>query len=263
MKAQAKDTEVHGLVVSCTDIGERDRMLSLLTAEAGLISVFAGGAKQLKNRYMAATQPFCYGKYLLSYASGKYRLKEVDLEETFYELRTGLGEAALASYVCEVISYTGTEQPDDALLRLTLNTLYAISRKLYPLSHIKSAFEFQVSALLGFMPDVEACAYCGSTEGQFVLHIAKGHLVCDACRRGIAAQEAREEGEDIASICLMTDGVRQSIRYILHAPVNRLFSFRLTEEEDKMLLERAAEDYLAWHTDKRYQTLDFYKQVTD
>ncbi|MBQ4324624.1 MAG: DNA repair protein RecO [Clostridia bacterium] len=262
MKKQTKDTEVHGLVVSCTDIGERDRMLSLLTAEAGLISVFAGGAKQLKNRYMAATQPFCYGKYLLSASGGKYTLKEVDLEETFYELRTGLGEAALASYVCEVISYTGTEQPDDALLRLTLNTLYAISNKLYPLSHIKCAFELRLSCLLGFMPDVEGCAYCAKTDGEFVLHIAKGHLVCGECRGTLAAREAREEGEDNASICLISEGVRHSIRYIVNAPVNRLFSFRLTKEEDHMLLARAAEEYLAWHTDKHYQTLDFYKQVT-
>jgi DNA repair protein RecO (recombination protein O) len=254
--------EVHGIVVSVTDISERDRILSLLTAERGMISVYAAGARQLKNRYMAATQPFCYGKFLLAEQAGRFTIREAELEEIFYELRTDITRAALASYICEVIGYTGTEQPDTELLRLTLNTLYAVSRGLYPLPHIKAAFELRVAALLGFMPDVDACAFCGATEGEFILHIPQGHLICNACRDSLAAR-AEQDGEGAGQeIALLTDGVRAAIRYVLHAPADRIFSFRLQEDEVH-LFSHAAEDYLSWHTDHRFASLQFYKQVID
>lgn len=262
MKAPVNTEEVRGLVVSVTDVGERDRLISLLTAERGLLTVYAGGARQLKNRYMAATQQFCYGKFLLAEQGGRYSVREAALEETFYELRTGIDRAALASYVCEVISFTGTEQPDTDLLRLTLNTLYAISRALHPLPHIKAVFELRIAALLGFMPDVDACAYCGATEGEFVLHIPEGHLICRDCREGLAARAEQAEYEGAAQVALLTDGVRAAIRYILHASPDRIFSFRL-EEDETHLLSYAAEEFLCWHIDRKFASLAFYKQVID
>ena len=56
MRAPDATQEVHGLVVNTIDVGERDRLISLLTAERGLLTVYANGARQLKNRYLASTQ---------------------------------------------------------------------------------------------------------------------------------------------------------------------------------------------------------------
>lgn len=45
-----KITTVSGVVLREVDVGEYDKMLTVLTAELGKISVYANGAKRLKVR---------------------------------------------------------------------------------------------------------------------------------------------------------------------------------------------------------------------
>lgn len=262
MKRQESTFEVWGLVLNTVEVGERDVILSLFTREMGLISVSANGARQIRNRYLAAAQPFCYGKYLLARRGEHLTLREAELTETFYDLRTGIDRAALASYVCEVVAYTGTEQPDPEMLRLTLNTLYAIAHSLYPWQHIKAAFEWRCAALLGFMPAVSGCCVCGAGEGDFILSIPTGELYCSACRDSLAARDAAGGEPVAADVALLTPAVRAAIAYIVSSPPDRVLAFRL-EENDLRLLSHSAEDYLSYHTDHVYRTLSFFKQVVE
>ncbi len=262
MRAPAVQHEVHGLVVSVVEYGERDRLVTLLTAERGLVTARVNGARQLKNRYMATTQLFCYGRYVLAERGHKFTVQDVILEETFYDLRADIARAALASYVCEVVCYTGTAQPDAELLRLVLNTLYAAANGLYSLSHIKATFEFRAASVLGFMPDVDGCAVCGSQAGEFILHIPQGQLVCSECRETFAADHLKENYEGRESIALLSPASLDAIRYIVGVPSERVFAFKLSDE-DEHLLARAAEDYLLWHIDRTFSSLTFYKQVSD
>jgi hypothetical protein len=55
---------------------------------------------------------------------------------------------------------------------------------------------------------------------------------------------------------------RQAIHYVTHTSVDRLFSFRLDEDEVH-LFYHAAEAYLGWHTDKKFSTLAFLQQVME
>ena len=260
MRAPESTVEVHGIVVNTIDIGERDRLFQLLTAERGLLTVYANGARALKNRYLTTTQLFCYGRYFLAEKNDRYTVQDVTLEESFYDLRCEVDRAALGAYVCEVATYTGTEVPDTELLRLILNTLYAVSRGLFHLALIKAAFEFRMAAELGFMPDVTACAVCGITEGEFIFDLSAGNLICRDCRDTLTARALYEGGMGEHRIEVLTPGVRAAVEYVLSAPPERLFSFRL-EEEDLHIFAHAAEDYLVWHTDHQFSTLEFYHQV--
>ena len=57
--------EVRGLVVRTVELSGNDKLLSILTAERGLLTVVANGSKSLKSRYLAASQLFCYATFLL------------------------------------------------------------------------------------------------------------------------------------------------------------------------------------------------------
>ena len=56
--------ELSGLVVRTVDLSGRDKLLTILTAERGLVTAVANGSRSLKSRYLAATQQFCYAKFL-------------------------------------------------------------------------------------------------------------------------------------------------------------------------------------------------------
>lgn len=260
MRRPESTFEVHGVVVNTIDIGERDRLFQLLTAERGLLTIYANGARQLKNRYLATTQLFCYGRFFLAERGGRYTVQDVTLTESFYDLRCDLVGAALGAYVCEIATYTGTETPDEELLRLILNTLYAVSRQLFAPAHIKAAFELRMATLLGFMPDLDGCVICGARDAAFIMDLSAGHLICRDCRDTPQARDAYEEGMGEHRIEVMTAGVRAAMMYVTEAPPERLFAFRL-EQDDLDLLARIAEDYLIWHTDHKFSALDFYHQA--
>lgn len=57
--------EVTGIVLKAVPVLEMDKRITVLTKERGKISAFARGAKKPGSRFMAATNPFCYGTFRL------------------------------------------------------------------------------------------------------------------------------------------------------------------------------------------------------
>lgn len=251
---------VRGLVLRATDIGESDRLLTVYTEERGLITAMAKGARSLKSRLMAVSTLYCFAEFVL-YEKGEHLwVREGTVIESFFDIRSSLAGLALAGYICEVMLAVTVEEPDRDLLRLALNSLYAIAGKKYPLPTVKAAFEVRISALLGFMPDILGCRACGERHGDFSFDITDGNLLCSACRAKLPdlPYEAPEERHAVA---LLSEGAKTAMNYLVYAPLERLFSFRIPKE-DEDLLSVAAEMFLLNHIERSFRSLEFYKEVT-
>ena len=129
-------TEVKGLVPRTVDLKESDRLLTIFTEEKGIVTALARGARSLKSRKMAATQQFCYSSFVLREQGEKYQISECSLIESFFGIRDSIEGLALAAYIIEVLNDVGVEDKEVDLLRLALNSLYAISSRKYPLDTI-------------------------------------------------------------------------------------------------------------------------------
>lgn len=256
---------VSGLVVRTTDYGERDRILSLYTDELGLITVTANGSRSLKSRSLVATELFCYSRFVLTKRADRYTVKEVELIESFFDLRSDVTKIALAGYACEVLAHVGTENmPEPSLLRLCLNTLYAIAKEKAPEALIKGAFEMRAAAILGFMPELSVCADCGEEGEDVVLDVMNGAVRCADCRRESdegAFPESIEDGAHATILCLLTASARAALFYVLRCPLERILSFRLAGEEDVKSFAYAAETYLLNHLERSFKNLEFYKTL--
>jgi DNA repair protein RecO (recombination protein O) len=146
--------EVRGLIIRTVDIKDSDRLVVIFTEEYGAVTALARGARSLKSRKLAATMQFCYGKYVLYKQGDKFWIKEAELIENFFDIRQSIEGLALANYICEVLSDVTVEEAERDLLRLSLNSLYAISKNLYSVEKIKAVFEIRAASILGFMPDI-------------------------------------------------------------------------------------------------------------
>ena len=259
-------TEVKGLVIRTTDLSESDRLIRLFSDQLGVISVYANNSRSLKSRYMAAAQLFCYGNYLLYRKGDKYWLREAELKENFFGLRSSIEKTALASYFCDVLSEAGTTDPDVALLRLTLNSLWALEHGSADPGRIKLCFEMRCAAELGFMPDLSGCTECGSDEGELYLDVLEGVCTCRECRE-YAASVHREgnvivEGEETRRpVLILSPGVRAALRYVMGCPLEKIHSFRI-QPSDEEPLSVSAEQYLLHHLGRGFDTLKFYKEVS-
>lgn len=255
--------KVKGVVIKSVDIKDNDKLITLYTEEKGIVTAIANGSKTLKSRYMAATQLFCYGSYVLYKKGDFFFVREVELIESFFDLRLTIERTALATYICDVINYVAVhEMPDVPLLRLTLNSLFAISKEKHSLPKIKSAFELRCSAILGFSPDVSACFKCEKKHGEFYLDILGGNIICNECKEKVNFFEMYPEyaNDALSKISYVSEGVRLAMEYVINSPIEKFLSFSISYDEQRYF-SSAAEAYLLNHIEKSFKSLDFYKQI--
>ena len=254
--------EVKGLVLKTADIGESDRLVTLFTKELGNVSALAKGARSLKSRHMAAAQQFCYASFVLYKKNDRFWVKEVSLIESFFGLRSSIECFSLAGYIVEVLSDVTTATPEEDLLRLALNSLYALANGKYSHDKIKAAFEIRALAMIGYMPDILACRDCGMREGNFFFDIMAGNIQCYGCRDKEIAENAMVEDDPAYRriVRILSEGAKTALGSCIYAPLERLFSFNIPDEDMK-LFSSAAEDYLVNQLERSFKSLDFYKEV--
>ena len=254
-------TEVRGLIIRTVDIKETDRLVTIFTEEHGAMTALARGARSLKSRKLAATMQFCYGRYVLYKQGDKYWIKEAELIENFFDIRQSIEGLALANYIAEILSDVTVAEAERDLLRLSLNSLYAISKNLYSVEKIKAVFEIRAVSILGFMPDILACNICGEKNGDFFFDIMGGIIECRACheKREIGRIEHADPHETHI-LCILSEGAKIALGYAIYSPIERVFSFNVSDE-DMRLFSRATEEYILNQLGHSFKSLEFYKSV--
>lgn len=243
-------TTTDALVLREVRYKEADRILTLLTSAEGKISVKARGALRKGSRMAAATQQLTYSELTLFGNRGKWTVNEAVIKEPFTGLRGDIENFALGCYFAECLESLSVEdQPDPALLQLGLNSLYALSNRLYSPEQIKAAFELRLMCLSGYEPELKSCRVCGNEEPEEpILKLYQGYVCCRRCDDG--------KGE-YAPLC--PDSLR-ALRYIVSAPAKQLFSFRLSPAA-LLRLSSAAERYLLAQTERQFHTLNYWKNI--
>lgn len=258
----------NGLVLKECAIGESDKLLTILTLEKGKVCLSAKGVRSPKSKNIALCRPFIYANFEYYEKNGRYWLASGSINDSFFGLNADIEALSLAAYVVDVANeLSGEEAPDEILLRVVLNTLYAIEKKLRPLELIKGAFEFFVSAHAGFMPNLDCCESCGqAAEGAFCLDVMNGSLICSDCLKtknspleDTIAEYDRFSTKNI--LLPLTNEVIMAIKYAISADPKRLFSFSLLNEDDVYIFSKAGEVYLQNHLERGFDTLDFYRAV--
>lgn len=146
---------VTGMVLKTAAIGEYDRRVCLLTKERGKISAFAKGARRQNNRFMAATNPFCFGEFKLYEGRSSYNIMEATISNYFEGLREDFEGACYGMYFLEIADYYTRENNDEVqLLKLLYQTLRALSHQGLSDRLIRYIYEMKAMVVEGEFPGV-------------------------------------------------------------------------------------------------------------
>jgi DNA repair protein RecO (recombination protein O) len=242
-----------GLGLRETSYKEADKILTVLTGDAGKITVRARGALRRGCRYQAAAQLLVYSEMTLFSYKDHFSLDEGTAIEAFRGVREDLDALSLASYFAELTELlTNEDCATPEILSLFLNSLHALGTLKKPPALVKAAFELRLLSLAGYEPLLDACAVCGGEDPEHpALHLREGVLCCAACRD--------EVGEGVA---LPLDAAALlAARRIVYGDPKRLFSFRL-EGKSLRLLGDASEAFALTQLERGFRTLDYYKKLT-
>lgn len=236
-----KQIKVNGIIIAENNMGDFDKMLTMLTPNLGKIGCSAKGARRPKSLLLSGTQFLCFGEYMLFKGSDTYTINSCETIELFYNIRTDLDKLTYASYITKIISDVTTENQNSFnTLKLFLNTLYMISETDKSLDFITSVFKLRLLKILGFAPNSLECTSCKSKDDLNFFSIKDNGFKCKFCSR-----------QD-SSCIQMSDPTRNAINYILKADSKKIFSFTLSENCQKEL-ELIANLYLNEKLEKEYK----------
>lgn len=258
---------VDGLVLRERPYGESDKLLTVLCADEGQMTLMAKGARSVKSKMLPICRAFCYSNFEY-YERGDMRWVSGGSVNDSFSFGDDLVGFSLASYVAQVaLDITGEAAEAHDILRMTLNTLYAIEKKLRPYDQIKAVYEWFAVNISGLEPDLSVCSACmKTTEGDMWLDVMNGLIVCDKCQKehsGGAPVPETDRFETRNILVPIDASALAAMRYVQNAPLERIFSFSLKSEESLRSFCRATETYMTNHLERSFETLDFYRSVKD
>ena len=213
------NVKMNGVILSESNLGDFDKMLTMLTPGAGKISCVAKGARRTKSALLAGTQIFCFGEYLMYKGSETYHINSVEPIEVFYNIRIDLDKLKYAVHINKIIQdVTHENQNCYKILQLLLNTLYTISETDKNLDLVLSIFKLRLLCLLGFSPNVQKCTNCGKEEKIDHFSIRDNGFKCNSCSK-----------QDKSSI-MISESTVNAIKYTVTAPPKKLYAFNIKDE---------------------------------
>ena len=235
-----------GLVIKESPTGESDRIVTILTKDAGLIRAFAKGARRPKSKLYSGTALFCYSDFVIYQGKESSRVNEAAPINIFHGLRTDLEKLAVAEFLCELVIETAPENENsNEYMRIVLNSLYFLgSDEINPFV-IKPFFQFRLLSLAGFKPDVVACKKCCTYETEkMAFDIDKKCIYCENCRK-----------DNLLPLSVIT-----AIRDILFSDLKTAIFYK-TDNSNIPILNRLADGYLYSCTGRGFKTLKFLQSL--
>lgn len=241
-------TATKGLVIREQTIGESDRLVTLLTADYGLVRAFVRGAKQVKNRLASSTSLFAYSDFSLYRGRDAFSVDNASPIEVFFDLRKDIERLAVAQYFAQLAyELAEEEQPAPEMLSVLLNALHLLCNSNKDIRIIKAVVEMRFLSLSGYMPNILACANCSVYETDVMyFDTLDGCIYCENC------------GKAGAIVC--PKNVITAIRFICLTEPKKIFSFSLSEENIRLLSD-ISEKYLLTRLQRKLPTLEFYKGI--
>ena len=182
--------ETEAIVLRTHKLGEADRIVVMLTRDAGVVRGTARGARKMKSRYGASLEPFTHVR--VSYFEKESRelvsLGNTEIIRSHFELLADDRAFTLLEYLGELIlEFSPPHEPNERLFRMVAATLEDFARQPGAGSGLARYFEIWTLRLAGFWPELQVCARCrrllpqGGAEAAY----AQGAtLVCGPCAAG-------------------------------------------------------------------------------
>lgn len=237
-----------GIVLMENNLGDYDKIITILTPGLGKIRCAAKGARRPKSLLMAGSQFLCFADYVVYKGNDIYNLNSCETIEFFYNIRTDLDKYKYAVHITKIIlDVTNENENCYRTLQLFLNTLYTISETNKNLDLILAIFKIRLMSILGYKPNIEKCSNCGIEEDIKYFSMKDSGLKCSSC------------GKSDKSAIELSPATVDALKFIVMAPAKKIFSFNIPEDSVKEL-EIISKLYLNEKLEKEYKLEDLFKK---
>ncbi len=252
MSPRPRVYKTEAIVLRTMDLGEADRVLTVLTPRLGKLRVIAKGVRRPRSRIGGGLQPFSDVQLVLAVGRTWDVVTSTSLEDPHLGLRNDLHSTAAAWYVVELADRfcEGAADSHEAfrLLAQALSALDAgsdVAREV-----VARWFELALLGAMGFRPELGQCLECGATiepEGNAFSPVGGG-VLCPQCRH--SSTTARPVSADALKI----------LRHLQRSPLVGVLTLRL-EPSLHREVERILHATVSAVLERELRTRDFLDEV--
>jgi len=236
------------VVLRTYDLGEADLIVVLFTGSQGKVRAVAKGARRPTSRLGAGVQPLTRTNALLYRGRNLDVVTQCEVRDSFPGLRSDLSRTAAAACMVELVDAFATEREGHAeLFGLLVRALEELSGGRHA-DAVLFGFAFKALGLLGYRPELRACAACSRPVGRggALFSVASGGVVCGRCRRGDR------------TIRRLSAGAVRALRLLVETDdVQRVEPAVVPE------LQALLGDFVEYWLERKYRSLSFLAQVRE
>ncbi len=188
-------------ILRTVDYRDSDRIMTLLTQEAGKVSAIAKGARSSRRRFGGALEPFSLLEVSLLPGRGRDRLavlSEATTVRANQGISTSLERMGSAAFITELIREITVEgQPDRRTFQLLSESLELLSTESVLVRPVTLSSALRVLALGGFSLSATACNACAQpvpAGKKAYFDPGRGGVICTPCGGGPILLEAQVAG---------------------------------------------------------------------
>jgi DNA repair protein RecO (recombination protein O) len=252
MSPRPRIYKTEAIVLRTMDLGEADRVLTVLTPRLGKLRVIAKGVRRPRSRIGGGLQPFSDVQLVLAVGRTFDVVTSSSLEDPHLGLRNDLHSTAAAWYVVELADRfcEGAADSHEAfrLLAQALSALDAgneVAREV-----VARWFELALLDAMGFRPELTRCLECGATiepEGNAYSATGDG-VLCPQCAH--AARGARAVSADALKV----------MRHLQRSPLVGVLRLRIAPAVHREA-ERLLHATLSAVLERELRSRDFLEEV--
>lgn len=187
-----EEIRLKGIVVNAKDYKDSDKLVTIFSAEKGLIRARARGVKKNKAKLVFAVQPFAFVEFMLTEKAGFYTIINATSIDQFYSLTSDFDNYIFMLACLEVVQKTVKENEQQVdLFLLLLNSLKLVAYQNVSSMNVFIKFMIEAMGYLGFRFIFDKCACCGErlNENHVGFSYEFNGLLCPKCQNKNSALE--------------------------------------------------------------------------
>ena len=218
IKIDTMEIKVNALMLKGVDYKDNDKMLTLYTLESGLMGACIRGVKKASAKLKFASEPFCFGEYVLSVNADRATVISATEIESFYNLRLNILSYYCATAISEFLLKYGAEEGDEPLFMLAINTIKRLNFEQNDQKRLLVEFIFSALNLLGYGIKCNGCSKChlpAHLSEYSYFDFGSGELLCEECAEAGATRILSGTADGLQSLLLGDDISAETLNYLL------------------------------------------------
>lgn len=249
--------KTEGIVLKYTNLGEADKILTILTRSSGKIKAIAKGCRKPKSSLLSSSEVFVFSELVLYKGTNFYHITQAVTRETFYNIRKDLLRLSYATYFTELAETVSDEElPNERLFLLLAKTLYYLSTGEIPMGLLHLSYQLKLMDISGYRPNLAKCAICKKAHEDYKrFSVEMGGVICEDC------SSDRKFGKPSDAFKL-SQGATEAFKFLLDTEISRLN----TKKIDNTIfneIDKITRSFTQMHLDKRFKSLEFLDAIKD